>query len=292
MPLQVLHTVAELREALDRARRGGARIGFVPTMGALHQGHLALVQRARKAADLVVVSIFVNPTQFGPSEDFARYPRTLDADVARCEAQGVGVVFAPEVREMYPDGDDTRVRVGRLGEPMCGPYRPGHFEGVATVVAKLFAVVGPCTAVLGKKDYQQWRVVERMTTDLRLPVTVVGAPTVRDPDGLAMSSRNAYLGPEERARALSIPRALAAAQRAFAKGERRASSLLALAHEHVDPAATSIDYVTLADPVTLEPHEEASVLAGPALLALALRMGTTRLIDNTVLGQDEAPGGV
>jgi pantoate--beta-alanine ligase len=287
MSILVLHTVAELREALDRARRGGARVGFVPTMGALHQGHLELVQRARRTADLVALSVFVNPTQFGRNEDFARYPRTLDADVARSEAQGVAVVFAPEVREMYPDGDETRVRVGRLAEGLCGPYRPGHFEGVATVVAKLFSIVGPCTAVFGKKDYQQWRVIERMVTDLRMPVTVVGAPTVREPDGLAMSSRNAYLSPEERARALSIPRALAAVREAFAAGERRAAALLSLARAHVDPAARSIDYVALADPVTLEPHDDAGVLAGPALLALALRIGTTRLIDNTVVGQDE-----
>jgi pantoate--beta-alanine ligase len=289
MTVETSHAIAELRRHLDRARASGARIGFVPTMGALHRGHVRLVEEAKRVSDVVVVSIFVNPTQFGPGEDFARYPRTLPDDLSRCEAAGVNLVFAPEALEMYPQGDDTRVRVGKLAEPLCGPHRPGHFEGVATVVAKLFAIVGPCTAVFGRKDYQQLRVVERMATDLRLPVTVVGVPTVREPDGLALSSRNAYLAPEERSRAVAIPRALAAAHASFAAGERKASALLALVHGHVDPVATSIDYVALVDPVTLEPRGESRDLDSPTLLALALRIGVTRLIDNTVLGLDEPP---
>jgi pantoate--beta-alanine ligase len=289
---RVIHSPVAFQAAMEEARRGGRRVAFVPTMGALHDGHLALMREARRrvgADGLVSVSIFVNPTQFGPGEDFARYPRTLAEDLSRCEAAAVDCVFAPEALEMYPRGDDTRVRVGKLAEPLCGPHRPGHFQGVATVVAKLFAIVGPCTAVFGRKDYQQLRVVERMATDLRLPVTVVGVPTVREPDGLALSSRNAYLAAEERSRAVAIPRALAAAHASFAGGERRVSALLALVHGHVDPAATSIDYVALADPTTLEPRGERGDLDSPTLLALALRIGATRLIDNTVLGLDEPP---
>ena len=289
MTLEVTRTIAELRPQLDRARSGGARIGFVPTMGALHRGHLRLVEEARRLTDLVLVSIFVNPTQFGPGEDFARYPRSLPDDLSQCEAAAVDRVFAPDVGEMYPDGDDTRVRVGKLAETLCGPHRPGHFEGVATVVAKLFAIVGPSTAVFGRKDYQQLRIVQRMATDLRLPVTVVGVPTVRDADGLALSSRNAYLTPEERARARQIPRALAAAHACFAAGERRVSALLELVHGHVEKAATSIDYVALADPMTLDVFDRDRRLSSPTLLALALRIGNTRLIDNIVLGQDECP---
>jgi pantoate--beta-alanine ligase len=288
----IVTTGAELRRLLGTKRAGGARVGFVPTMGALHEGHRSLVAEARRRADLVVVSIFVNPTQFGPGEDFARYPRDLERDRQSCESVGVDIVFAPSAEEMYPPGDDTRVRVGALSEQLCGPFRPGHFEGVATVVAKLFSLVGPCVAVFGKKDYQQFRIIERMGTDLHIPVTVVGHPIVREADGLAMSSRNAYLTAEQRKRAGAIPRALAQAEDAFACGERRVGALLAAVHRSVDPAASSIDYVTIGDPMTLRPHDHEHLLDAPALLALALRIGATRLIDNVVLGEDAPPRSV
>jgi pantoate--beta-alanine ligase len=289
-----VHTAADLRRALDEARRSGSAIGFVPTMGALHDGHLALVSRAKQAASFVWVSIFVNPTQFGPNEDFARYPRTLDADVARCEGARVDLVFAPDAREIYPPGEQTRVRVGPLADVLCGPFRPGHFEGVATVVTKLFVLSGESTAVFGRKDYQQLRIVDRLAKDLCFPIQVVGHRTVREPDGLAMSSRNAYLSPPDRARARAIPRGLANAVTAFAKGERRTEALLSSVRSEVEPVADSIDYVSLNDPETLVPLQgivqQAEGGGGTqALLALALRIGSTRLIDNVVLGEEESP---
>jgi pantoate--beta-alanine ligase len=285
----VIRTSAALRQALAKARAFGHTVGFVPTMGALHRGHLHLVEHAHRNAGFVLVSIFVNPVQFAPHEDLARYPRDLDGDVAQCAEAKVDLVFAPQPEEMYPPGDATRVRVGALAEPMCGPFRPGHFEGVATVVAKLFALASPCIAVFGRKDYQQLKVIERMACDLRFDVAIVGVTTVRDDDGLASSSRNAYLSPEERARARAVPRALAKAAVAYASGERRAAVLEDLARREVSAAADSIDYVTLADPMTLAPREAAAPLAGPTLLALAVRIGKTRLIDNMVLGEEAPP---
>jgi pantoate--beta-alanine ligase len=265
-------------------------VGFVPTMGALHEGHLELVREAKRRAPFTAVSIFVNPTQFGPNEDLARYPRDLEADVERCASVGTDVVFAPEAPEMYPAGASTRVRVGALAEPLCGAFRPGHFEGVATVVAKLFVLAAPCVAVFGRKDYQQLRVIERMAKDLLFAVEIVGVPTVRDGDGLALSSRNAYLSREERERARSIPRALGEAMAAFEKGERRAGVLREMALTRVRPNATRIDYVTIADPETLVPIDDGASLEGPALLALAMFVEKTRLIDNVVLGQDRPFG--
>jgi pantoate--beta-alanine ligase len=285
----LVHDPLAFRVAMNDARRGGARIGFVPTMGALHDGHLALVREARArvgTAGRVAVSIFVNPTQFGPTEDYSRYPRTLDADIARCTEAGVDVVFAPAVEQMYPPGDQTRVRVGALAEPLCGRFRPGHFEGVATVVAKLFTLAGPCVAVFGRKDYQQLRVISRMAEDLFLPVEVIGLPTVREPDGLAMSSRNRYLAPADRARAATLPRALGEAVRAWQAGDRDAEGLRARVEQAVAPAVDSIDYVEIRDADTLAPYDGQ---AGRALLALAVRVGGARLIDNVVLGEDAAP---
>ncbi|AKV00938.1 Pantoate--beta-alanine ligase [Labilithrix luteola] len=282
----VVTTPAEARAACDEARKRGLRVGLVPTMGALHEGHLALTRLARQKADFVVCSIFVNPTQFGPNEDFDRYPRDLEGDVTKLTE--VDLVFAPSVQAMYPPGDETRVRVGALAEHLCGPHRPGHFEGVATVVTKLFGVVGPCTAVFGKKDYQQLAVLRRVVTDLFLPVDVVGHPILREPDGLAMSSRNAYLSPEERAKALSLSHGLAAAARAFEAGERRAGTLRELAYAPVAAVATSIDYVTVADADALVPFADGASVGARATLAIACRVGKTRLIDNVVLGEDLA----
>jgi pantoate--beta-alanine ligase len=256
-------------------------------MGALHAGHLALARAARRRTSFVVASIFVNPTQFGPTEDLSRYPRDLDGDVVKLASAGVDLVFAPERGEIYPNGDQTRVRVGDLSVPLCGALRPGHFEGVATVVAKLFNVVGPCVALFGKKDYQQLLVVKRMVRDLFLPVEIEGHPIVREADGLAMSSRNAYLSPEERVRALSLVRGLSAAARVFQKGERGPRELERVAREPIETVASSLDYVELRDAETLAPFVDA--VRGRALLAVACRIGATRLIDNVVLGEDALP---
>jgi pantoate--beta-alanine ligase len=283
----ILRDPSAVRDTCTSARARGLTVGFVPTMGALHEGHLALVREARKRAEFVVCSIFVNPTQFGPNEDLARYPRDLAGDVAKLE--GVSAVFAPEPDAMYPPGDSTRVRVEGVTAALCGPHRPGHFEGVATVVAKLFSVVGPSVAIFGKKDYQQLAVIRRMARDLFLPVEVVGYPIVREADGLAMSSRNAYLTVEERTRALALSRGLAEAWRAFAAGDRRAGVLREVAERAIVPAATSIDYVTLADPDTLRPLADGESAGERALLAMACRVGQTRLIDNVVLGEDPSP---
>jgi pantoate--beta-alanine ligase len=255
-------------------------------MGALHAGHLALVNAARHKAQLVVTSIFVNPTQFGPGEDFTRYPRDLDGDVRKLATAGADLVFAPAHDAMYPPGDDTRVHVGALTAPLEGAHRPGHFDGVATVVAKLFAAVGPCVAVFGRKDYQQLLVVRRMARDLLMPVEIVGHPIVREPDGLALSSRNAYLSADERARALAIVRGLDAAARRFAAGERDPRELQRMARASIEAVATSIDYVEARDADTLE---ELTAVDTRAVLAVACRIGTTRLIDNVVLGEDPPP---
>jgi pantoate--beta-alanine ligase len=286
--VMLLNEPSGLRATCDAARERGLLVGFVPTMGALHEGHLSLIRAARQRTRFVVCSIFVNATQFGPNEDLARYPRDLEGDLRRLE--GVDAVFAPEPDAMYAAGERTRVRVDGLTEHLCGPHRPGHFEGVTTIVAKLFSIVGPCQAFFGKKDFQQLAVVRRMTRDLFFPIEIVGHPTVREPDGLALSSRNAYLSPEERGRALGLSRGLAAAARAFAAGERRVGMLRRMALACVEPIATSIDYAALADVDTMVPFADEAVSPDRALLALACRIGTTRLIDNVVLGEDAPPG--
>lgn len=287
--LQVLSDTSAFRGACDAARAAGARLGLVPTMGALHTGHLRLVEVARQRAERVAVTIFVNPTQFGPHEDFNKYPRTLERDVALLRNAGAHLVLAPTPEQMYPPGDATRVNVGALSRHLCGPFRPGHFEGVATVVTKLFALAGPCTAVFGRKDYQQLKIIERLARDLLLPVVVVGEPTVRDHDGLALSSRNAYLSPEERSRALAIPRALAAAAAAFAGGERRAARLIEPVRASLFAAGLRLDYAEVADSEALSPFSGDAAVGERAVLALAAYSGTTRLIDNLVLGEDTAP---
>ena len=260
-------------------------------MGALHDGHLALMREARRRSAFAAASIFVNPTQFGPSEDLARYPRDLESDVGKCASAGVKLVFAPDVGEMYPPGDATRVRVSGLTDSLCGPFRPGHFEGVATVVAKLFALAAPCLVIFGRKDYQQLRVIDRMAQDLAFDVEIVGAATVRDVDGLALSSRNAYLSPEDRERARSIPIALGKAWTLFATGERRVQVLREAVAGELVGRVTRLDYATVAHPETLAALADDSVLAGPALIAVAAWVGGTRLIDNIVLGEDPFPSG-
>jgi pantoate--beta-alanine ligase len=273
--MQVVRTRAELRAVLAGATRP---IGLVPTMGWLHAGHVSLVERARGESATVVVSIFVNPRQFGQSADFARYPRNEARDLAMCEAAGVDVVFTPSVDEVYPPGFDTRISVGAIAGPLEGAARPGHFDGVATVVAILFALVGAERAYFGLKDYQQVQVIRRMATDLALPTEVVACETVREPDGLAMSSRNARLTPEGRAAAPVLRRALLAGAARVRAGERscaavRDAMLTVLAAE---PASTP-DYVSVADPDTLAELDE---VAGRALLSLAVLIDDVRLIDN------------
>jgi pantoate--beta-alanine ligase len=284
--VKVARTAAEFRAASDELRAAQPRgLALVPTMGALHEGHRTLMRVGRREAGAVAVTIFVNPTQFGPNEDFSRYPRDLDGDLAACAAEGIELVFAPAPEEVYPRGDATRVRVERLTERLCGPLRPGHFEGVATVVAKLLAVTGPCTAIFGRKDYQQLKVVERLARDLLLPVTIVGQPTIRDADGLALSSRNRYLSPAERAQALAIPRALARAAATFAGGERDPVRLREAAHAVLAASELRLQYLEV-----LDADELALPSAGSTLgVFIAGHIGKTRLIDNSILGVDAPP---
>ncbi|MBN1770220.1 MAG: pantoate--beta-alanine ligase [Deltaproteobacteria bacterium] len=283
---EVLRDPCELRRRLDAARAGGRRVAFVPTMGALHAGHLELVRHARELADVVVVSIFVNPTQFGPREDLASYPRDLQTDL-RLLAGLADLVLAPGVEAVYPPGHATTIHVAGLTEGLCGASRPGHFDGVATVVAKLFSMVGPCSAVFGRKDFQQLQVVRRMTVDLDLPVTVVGRPTVREPDGLAMSSRNRHLTPEERRRATALVEGLRAAAAAFAAGERSVAVLDGLVRAQLEGRVDGIDYVFVGNPETLQPFAGPVPPGGTMLAAVAVRVGRTRLIDNTELGAED-----
>lgn len=263
-------------------RRHGRTIGFVPTMGYLHDGHLSLVRLARARAGSVVVSIFVNPTQFGPNEDFSRYPRDFARDEALCRAAGVDAVFYPTAASMYPPGFSTYVVEEALGRGLCGAARPGHFRGVTTVVAKLFNLVQPDLAVFGEKDAQQLRVIRRMVRDLNIPVEIVPGPTGREADGLAMSSRNSLLAPDERAQAVALSRALGHARERVAAGERDAAAVRAVVAEALASGAPSgvVDYIELVDDDTLEPVER---IERPALLALAVKFSGTRLIDNTVL---------
>jgi pantoate--beta-alanine ligase len=288
--IRILPEPAAFLEACAGARDAGLRVGLVPTMGALHDGHLALVREAKRRAGFVAATIFVNPTQFGPNEDLARYPRDLEADVAKLDAAGADVVFTPTPEGMYPKGDETRVRVGATAEPLCGRFRPGHFEGVCTVVTKLFALAGPCVAVFGRKDYQQLTVIRRMTTDLLMPIEIIGMATVRETDGLAMSSRNRYLDAEGRAKALSLVTGLRAAVKLFSAGERNAGALRAAARGPVEAAARSIDYVEIADSRSLAVYDDGSKVGDRALVAIAAHVGTTRLIDNVVLGEERILG--
>ncbi len=289
MEFELCRTADEFRAACDRVRAGGQTLGLVPTMGALHRGHLALLEEAARQASVVAATIFVNPTQFAPGEDFERYPRDLEGDLELCRRAGATLVFSPGVLEMYPPGEATRVRVSRLTDHLCGAARPGHFEGVTTIVAKLFGVAGPCTAVFGRKDYQQLKVIQRMTRDLLLPVRVVAHPTVREPDGVALSSRNAYLSREERLRAPAIARALSQAIRRFGAGERSCRALREPVVDALISADFRLDYVTIADAEELRPWADDATLPDRALLAVAAYLGETRLIDNAVLGEDPAP---
>jgi pantoate--beta-alanine ligase len=269
-----------LRALLRPLREEGKRIGFVPTMGFLHEGHGALIRQSAARCDATVVSIFVNPTQFGPSEDLGSYPKDLERDQNLCLEAGATVLFLPEVAEIYPTGFQTHIEPGRLAEPLCGRFRPGHFRGVATVVAKLFNIVQPDLAFFGQKDFQQTVVVRRMARDLNLPVDVVVVPTIREADGLALSSRNTYLDDDARRRALCLSEGLLAAKAAFEAGERDAAKLLELARGPLS-GVDSVQYLELVDAQTLEPLQGS--VDRTVALCVAAYVGSTRLIDNVVL---------
>ena len=289
--MQVIQTKSELQRWSDAERRAGHRVALVPTMGALHRGHVALVDRAREQASRVVVSIFVNPTQFNDRRDFEGYPRTLDADLEACRAAGADVVFAPSAAEMYPEGAASWVDVDGLTAPLCGASRPGHFRGVTTVVTKLFLAARPDVAVFGEKDYQQLAVIRHMTRDLGFGIEIVGLETVREADGLALSSRNVRLGPEARRQAVCIVESLEAAQALLDRGENHAAAVLEAVGKSLARASQGrVDYAELRDPATLE--AVSGWIERPVLLAIAMhfepdpdgRGSAVRLIDNRVLG--------
>lgn len=281
--MEVFEGAEEIQRRCEELRLAGKILALVPTMGFFHEGHLELMRVAKKNADVSMISIFVNPTQFGPSEDFEAYPRDMEGDLAKARGVGVDIAFTPGVKEMYPEGFQTTVSVGSLTQHLCGLARPGHFSGVTTVVAKLFNIMKPHIAIFGQKDYQQLAVIARMVTDLNMDIRIVGMATVREPDGLAMSSRNSYLSAAERVSGLSLKKSMDLASAMYDKGERDAAVIkkaieeLILSHPY-----TQIDYVNLSNPVTLEDVE---TLSGETLLALAVKVGKTRLIDNCVLGK-------
>jgi pantoate--beta-alanine ligase len=277
--LRVLRTVAETRAW----RAAAGRVAFVPTMGALHAGHISLMERAVRESDAAIASIFVNPTQFGPHEDFAKYPRREAEDAAMLEAAGVASVFVPSVEEMYPAGAKATIEPGPIAGPLEGRARPGHFAGVVTVVDRLFEIVQPDVAFFGQKDFQQLRVIQVTLGPRHRRLRIVGCPTVREPDGLAMSSRNAYLSPDERRRALALSRGLFAARDLWASGARQPDRLTNAVRRHADAPDVSLEYVSANDPITL------AELRGPAeraVISLAARVGKARLIDNVLLGMD------
>jgi pantoate--beta-alanine ligase len=280
--VKIIKFITDMQSYASRLKREGRSIGFVPTMGALHEGHRSLIRRARRENDSVVVSIFVNPIQFSPKEDFKKYPRPAGPDRKILEQEKVDVLFEPSARDMYPEGFSTVVEVPKLARTLCGPFRPGHFAGVATVVAKLFHIVQPERAYFGEKDFQQLRVIARMVEDLSMPVRLVACPTVREPDGLAMSSRNRYLSRREREEALRLYQTLYLGRELAAhKIMKDSKSLLRRLTQVLSTIPKSrIDYISIVDPETLEPMKR---IRRPALLAAAIRIGKTRLIDNVVI---------
>ncbi len=280
--MKIVQKPEEMQKIIFQHRLKGEKIAFVPTMGYLHEGHLSLIREGRKRGDILVVSIFVNPTQFGPNEDLDRYPRDFERDKKLCEKEGVDYIFYPEMKDMYPEGYQTFVEVTELSKYLCGKSRPGHFRGVTTVVTKLFNIVQPDIAIFGKKDYQQLKIIERMVRDLNFPVKIIGMPIVREKDGLAMSSRNKYLSPEERESALSLNRALRIAEEMVKKGERNLKKIREEVKRFIEKYPhTKIDYVETTDPETLVTIDE--LPESGALLALAVWVGQARLIDNTIL---------
>ncbi len=279
--MKVCHTIDEMRAARQAARREGRTLALVPTMGALHEGHLSLVRMAKAQCDLVVVSIFINPLQFGPGEDLARYPRSFDRDRELLEREGADLIFAPTAEEMYPAGAVTYVTVEGLSDKLCGRSRPGHFRGVTTVVSKLFHIVEPDRAFFGQKDAAQSTIIRRMVRDLNIPVQVVIGPIVREADGLAMSSRNAYLDAPQRRSALALHRSLSAVQKSFDRGERKVQALIEAGKQvFAEDPSVRLDYFEIVDPETLDPVDD---LSHGALVVVAAFVGKARLIDNVVL---------
>ena len=276
--MKVIETAKQMQETSRRIRSSGKTIAFVPTMGFLHDGHLELLRQGRQRADTLLLSIFVNPTQFGPTEDYAKYPRDMEGDLKKAEGAGTDIVFAPPVSEMYPEGSQTTVKVKNLPEHLCGLTRPGHFEGVATVVGKLFNITMPHVAIFGQKDFQQLAVIRRMAADLNMDLEIIGVPTVREPDGLAMSSRNKYLNPEERKSALCLKKSIDMALAMIKAGERDPGKIKAAVRDLISSHPyTDIDYASICDPLTLD---DLNIIKEKALLALAVKVGKTRLIDN------------
>ena len=280
--MKVAKTIKSVRALVKDARKAGRKIGLVPTMGALHQGHISLIDRSVKRGDFVVVSIFINPTQFRPGEDLSKYPRPIRADLKVCKDHGVDVVFIPSVKEMYGAGTVTTVNVDKLSEPLCGRFRPGHFRGVATVCAKLFNIVCPDVAYFGQKDAQQLVVIKRMVIDLNIPVKIVACPTVRAADGLALSSRNQYLSPRQRKEATCIYRSLVTGREMIKAGVKNPKTITAQMRKIINAAGTrsNIDYISIVNADTLE---DLSRIAGRVLVAVAARFGSTRLIDNIIV---------
>jgi pantoate--beta-alanine ligase len=279
--IEIIETVEKMHARSEGLRLSGKKVGLFPTLGFLHEGHLELIREAKKRSDVVVMSLFVNPIQFGPNEDFEKYPRDTEGDLKKAKGAGVDMVFMPSVKEMYPEGFQSAVRVDNITEHLCGKSRPGHFEGVTTVVAKLFNITKPHVAVFGQKDFQQLAVIRRMVKDLDMDIEIIGVPTFREPDGLAMSSRNKYLNPEERKSALSLKKAIDMAKRLAEQGERDSSKIMTSIRELIISFPfTSIDYINLCDPDTLE---DINALKKKSLLALAVKVGSTRLIDNCVI---------
>ncbi|MDD4899982.1 MAG: pantoate--beta-alanine ligase [Candidatus Omnitrophica bacterium] len=277
--MKIIRSIKVMQDYSGAEKKKGKKIGFVPTMGALHQGHLSLIKRAREENNSVVVSIFVNPAQFGPKEDFKKYPRDLQKDALLCKKNGVDVIFYPSAKAMYPPEYKTHVNVQDLSSVLCGKSRPGHFQGVATVVAKLFNIVGPTRAYFGQKDAQQATIINRMALDLNLPVKVRVLPTIREKDGLALSSRNLYLSQEERKEAVVLSEALKLARKLIRAGEKKSAAIIAAMRKLISSGRNAkIDYISIVDAKTLKPVPN---ISGKCLIALAVWIGKTRLIDNT-----------
>ncbi len=279
--MRLIKEIDDIRAAVDEARRGGERVVLVPTMGALHRAHVLLFERAREVGDLVVATIFVNPAQFGPDEDLDAYPRRLESDIEKAGAAGVDYLFCPTPETVYSDGFSTFIEVGGLGENLCGQSRPGHFRGVATVVLKLFNMVRPDAAIFGLKDFQQFAVIKRLVRDLNMEIELVGVEIMREPDGLAVSSRNGYLNARERESASVVPASLEAASHLFTKGERSSEKLISEVKKYIEKEGSAVvDYISVCDADSLK---DIDIIESRALLAIAVKIGRTRLIDNVVL---------
>ncbi|HUH66034.1 MAG TPA: pantoate--beta-alanine ligase [Syntrophales bacterium] len=282
--MNVISSISEMQALSESARNRGQKISFVPTMGYFHEGHLSLMREGRQGGDVLAISIYVNPTQFGPSEDFEKYPRDFERDKRLAEGVGVDVIFYPEDKEMYPDNYQTYVNVENVTQNLCGLSRPGHFRGVTTVCAKLFNIVKPHCAIFGRKDFQQLIAIKRMVTDLNMDLEIIGMPIVRESDGLAMSSRNVYLKPDERASALSLSRSLKIAKDMYDAGERDVAAIMGRVTKHIEGHPyTNIDYAKICETATLR---DTGRIGGEAVLALAVRVNKTRLIDNYVFGTE------